>query len=192
MLDVDGNTDAIVCVSRDITQQAIAEAKISYNANHDDLTGLPNRRLFMDRLEQEVRHARRSSVPFAVLFMDLNGFKNINDSFGHEAGDHLLCKIAERLIDCVREEDTLARLGGDEFALILTGIEEHKDAEHVANSIINAFTMPFVVDQRSLHLSCSIGIAYFFEDGTDCEDLLRAADVAMYRAKKEGCRISPT
>ncbi len=191
VVDEEGNTEAIVCVSRDITQEAIAEEKIRYNANHDDLTGLPNRRLFMDRLEQEARHAKRSSMPFAVLFMDLDGFKDINDTFGHETGDRLLCEIAERLNSCVREEDTLARLGGDEFALILTGVGEHRYAERVAKSITDAFAMPFEVDQRSLHISSSIGIAYFFEDGTDSEALLKAADVAMYMAKKGGPSISP-
>lgn len=121
MLDEHRNIEAIVCISRDITEQAIAEQKIWHNAHHDLLTGLPNRRLFLDRLEQEVKHAKRGSLPLTVLFMDLDGFKEINDSLGHEAGDRLLSDVAKRLTDCVREDDTVARLGGDEFTVIIFG-----------------------------------------------------------------------
>lgn len=112
VLNDDQNTEATVCITRDITEQAIAEEKIWHNAHHDLLTELPNRRLFMDRLEQAVKHATRNSSPLAVLFMDLDGFKEVNDTLGHEAGDQVLKLVAERLTGCVRKDDTVARLGG--------------------------------------------------------------------------------
>ena len=182
--------EATVCVSRDITQQTIAERKVWHSAHHDDLTGLPNRRLFMDRLEQEVKHAKRNDLSLSVLFMDLDGFKEVNDSFGHEAGDQLLRTVADRLVDCVREEDTVARLGGDEFTVILTGINEPKDAELVAQSIIDAVVMPFGIAERSIHVSASIGISCYLEDATTPVELLKAADQAMYEAKKVESRVA--
>jgi PAS domain S-box-containing protein len=124
VLDGHQKNEATVCIFRDVTERALAEEKIWYNAHHDLLTGLPNRRLFLDRLEQEVKHAKRSSLPLAVLFMDLDGFKKVNDAFGHEAGDRLLSEVTERLTNRVREEDTVARLGGDEFTVILTGAKQ--------------------------------------------------------------------
>ncbi len=132
VLDGHRQTEATVCIARDITEQAIAEEKVWHNAHYDLLTGLPNRRLFHDRLEQGVKHAKRSSLPLSVLFMDLDGFKEVNDVFGHEAGDFLLSDVARRLADCVREEDTVARLGGDEFTIILTDVKQRKDVERVA------------------------------------------------------------
>lgn len=186
VLDEFQHTEAIVCISRDITEQAIAEEKIWHNAHHDLLTGLPNRRLFLDRLEQEVRHARRSSLPLAVLFMDLDGFKDVNDSFGHEAGDRLLSDVAARLNDCVREVDTVARMGGDEFTVILTGAKQRKDVELVAQTIIDALALPFQSAQESVRISVSIGIAFYPQDAATPVALLEAADRAMYKAKDAG------
>ncbi|MCA1804111.1 MAG: GGDEF domain-containing protein, partial [Xanthomonadaceae bacterium] len=186
VLDEHQNTEAIVCVSRDITEQALAEEKIWHNAHHDLLTGLPNRRLFLDRLEQEVKHADRSNFPLSVFFMDLDGFKEVNDSLGHEAGDCLLSDVAKRLTDCVRAEDTVARLGGDEFAVILTGAKQRKDVELVAQTIIDALAMPFHIAQQPVQISVSIGISFYPKDASSPFALLEAADKAMYKAKKSG------
>ncbi|MEX2530009.1 MAG: diguanylate cyclase [Gemmatimonadota bacterium] len=186
VLDEDDRTEAAVCISRDITEQALAEEKIWHAAHHDQLTGLPNRRLFLDRLEQEVKHAKRSSLPLSVLFMDLDGFKAVNDSFGHEAGDFLLSEVAERLTACVREEDTVARMGGDEFTVIVTDAKQLKDVELVARKIKDALSMPFQVAQRPIHISASLGISSYPEDATSPVNLLEAADQAMYKAKNVG------
>jgi diguanylate cyclase (GGDEF)-like protein/PAS domain S-box-containing protein len=186
VVDEHQNTEAIVCISRDITEQALAEEKIWYNAHHDLLTGLPNRRLFLDRLEQEVKHAKRSSLPLSILFMDLDGFKEVNDSLGHEVGDRLLSDVAKRLTDCVREDDTVARLGGDEFTVILTGAKQRKGVEHVAQTIIDALAMPFHIAQQLVQISVSIGITIYPQDASFPVALLEAADKAMYKAKKSG------
>jgi len=186
VLDEHLNTEATVCMLRDITEQALAEEKIWHNAHHDLLTGLPNRRLFLDRLEQEIKHAKRLGKPISLLFMDLDGFKQVNDSLGHEAGDRLLSVVAERLNVCVRESDTVARLGGDEFTVILTGVEQRKDVERVAQSIVEALAMPFPIEQRPVHISVSIGISCYPQAASTPGALLEAADKAMYRAKKAG------
>lgn len=186
VLDEHLNTEATVCMLRDITEQALAEEKIWHNAHHDLLTGLPNRRLFLDRLEQEIKHAKRLGKPISLLFMDLDGFKQVNDSLGHEAGDRLLSVVAERLNVCVRESDTVARLGGDEFTVILTGVEQRKDVERVAQSIVEALAMPFPTEPRPVHISVSIGISCYPQAASTPGALLEAADKAMYRAKKAG------
>ncbi len=186
VLDEQGNTEATVCISRDITQQALAEEQVLYNAHHDLLTGLPNRRLFMDRLEQEVKHIQRSSLPLAILFLDLDGFKEVNDTLGHDAGDRLLCEVAERLVECVRNDDTVARLGGDEFAVILAGAKQRVGVQRVAQTIIEALAKPFHIAQQSVQISASIGITFYPQDASSPVALLQAADQAMYRAKKSG------
>ena len=186
VLDEHQNTEATVCIVRDVTEQALAEERIWHNAHHDLLTGLPNRRLFLDRLKQEVKHAKRSSLPLTLLFMDLDGFKEVNDSLGHEVGDRLLCDVAERLTACVREEDTVARLGGDEFTIILTGAKQRKDIEVVAQGIIDKIAMPFHITNRVIHLSVSIGGAFYPHDASSPAALLKAADQAMYQAKNAG------
>lgn len=177
------NTEATVCMLRDMTEQALAEEKIWHNAHHDLLTGLPNRRLFLDRLDQEIKHAKRLGKPISLLFMDLDGFKQVNDSLGHEAGDRLLSVVAERLNGCVRESDTVARLGGDEFTVILTGVEQRKDVERVAQNIVEALAMPFPDEPRPVHISVSIGISCYPQATSTPGE---AADKAMYRAKKAG------
>ncbi|MFO8142186.1 MAG: diguanylate cyclase [Marinobacter sp.] len=184
VLDEQQHTDATVCILRDVTERALAEEEVWYNAHHDLLTGLPNRRLFLDRLEQEVKHAKRSSLTVAVLFMDLDGFKEVNDLLGHEAGDNLLSEVAKRLTDCVREVDTVARLGGDEFTVILTGARQRKDVEFVAQTVINALEKPFRVAEQSVNISASIGVSFYPQDARDPGALLEAADQAMYQAKE--------
>ena len=188
VLNEEQTIEAIVCIFRDVTEQALAEEKVWHNAYHDQLTGLPNRRLFLDRLEREVKHAKRSNLSLAVLFMDLDGFKEINDSFGHEAGDRILSDVARRLTDCVREEDTVARLGGDEFTVIFAGVKQRKDAELVAQSVVDALAMPFAIARRSVYIAASVGISLYPEDATSPEALLRSADQAMYTTKKADSR----
>ncbi|THK40555.1 diguanylate cyclase [Methylophaga sp. SB9B] len=184
VLDEQQKTEATVCISRDITEQALAEEKIWHNAHHDLLTGLPNRRLFLDRLEQELKHANRSNLSLALLFLDLDGFKGVNDTLGHEAGDRVLQLVAERLTKCVREEDTVARLGGDEFTVILIGAEQQQDIEVVAQTIIDAISLPFDLEKKSVQISASIGISLFTENTISAVEMLEAADHAMYSAKK--------
>lgn len=186
VLDTHQNTEAVVCMFRDVTEKALAEEKIWHNAHHDLLTGLPNRRLFLDRLDQEVKHAKRSNLPLALLFMDLDGFKEVNDSLGHEAGDLVLCDVAERLAACVREEDTIARLGGDEFTVILTGAKQRDAVRLVTQSIIDALGMPFHTEQQPVKISVSIGVAFYPQDASFPVALLKAADQAMYKAKDSG------
>ncbi|MDZ7640794.1 MAG: diguanylate cyclase [Desulfurivibrio sp.] len=186
VLDEDRKTEAIVCISRDITEQATPKQSYCTIPYHDLLTGLPNRRLFLDRLEQEIKHAQRNSLSLAVLFMDLDGFKEINDTLGHEAGDRLLSEVAARLTDCLRAEDTVARMGGDEFTVILIGVKQRKDVELVAQKIIDALTMPFSIAQQPVRISVSIGITFYPQDASSPAALLQAADQAMYKAKKSG------
>ena len=186
VLDEHRHTEATVCISRDITEQALAEEEVWHNAHHDLLTGLPNRRLLLDRLEQEVKHAKRNGMPVAVLFMDLDGFKEVNDSLGHEAGDRLLADVAERLTGSVREDDTVARFGGDEFTLIVTGAKQLTDIELVAQTIIDALAMPFDIVNESVQISVSIGISLYPQDAATPVALLETADRAMYMAKKSG------
>lgn len=186
VLDEYQHTEATVCISRDITEQSLAEEKIWHNAHHDLLTGLPNRRLFLDRLEQEVKHAKRAGLSFCLLFMDLDGFKQVNDALGHEAGDLLLSMVAKRLKNCVREEDTVARMGGDEFTVILSGAKLNMHVEQVAQTIIDAIAQPFDLAAQPVHISVSIGCVFYPEYASSPVTLLEAADKAMYKAKKSG------
>ncbi|MCA1779254.1 MAG: GGDEF domain-containing protein [Xanthomonadaceae bacterium] len=188
VLDEQQNTEAIVCIFQDVTERTLAEEKVWHSAHHDELTGLPNRRLFLDRLEQEIKHSRRSCEFLSVVFLDLDGFKEVNDSLGHEAGDFLLIDVAQRLIDCVREEDTVARLGGDEFALLLTGTKLRGDVELVAQAVKDTLAFPFEVAKRSVNISASVGVSLFPEDASSPGDLLRAADQAMYKEKNQSSK----
>ncbi|MFO6377329.1 diguanylate cyclase domain-containing protein, partial [Pseudomonas aeruginosa] len=147
---------------------------------------LPNRLLFESRLNHALDEAREESRPGAVLFIDLDRFKHINDSLGHPIGDLLLKAIAERLRDQLRDVDTVARLGGDEFIILLPGLHQESDAEHVARKLLNAFTAPFQADGHEFFVSASVGIALFPKDGDDAPTLVKNADAAMYRAKSRG------
>jgi diguanylate cyclase (GGDEF)-like protein len=163
-----------------------SEERIGHMAHHDDLTGLPNRALLDDRLAQALVQARRIGSRVALLFMDLDGFKFINDSFGHAVGDATLRAVAARLSGVLREGDTVARLGGDEFVLMLVDLDRAEDAAQVAQKILAALAQPLLVNARSLHVSGSIGVSVYPDDGATGEQLLRHADVAMYRAKQRG------
>lgn len=168
-----------------IEQQDMAQ-RLAFQAEHDALTGLPNRHLLEDRLQQSISYARRKKSPLALLFLDLDGFKNINDTLGHNAGDTVLREVSQRLKNCVRESDTVARLGGDEFTVVLPDVSSTQGVQTVADKIIATLQMPFHVLDHEMHLSSSIGIAMFPEDAEEPGILLRNADSAMYRAKARG------
>lgn len=180
-----GETRAVF-VSRSITERQRFEEMIRYQAFHDPATGLPNRMLFMDRLSLAIAHAKRYNHALAVLYLDLDRFKLINDTLGHGLGDQLLKGVAERLTACVREEDTVARLGGDEFTLLLPDIDIGENAAVVAQKILEAIRQPFEIDGYELFITTSIGIVLHPNDGADTETLLKNADTAMYRAKEIG------
>jgi diguanylate cyclase (GGDEF)-like protein/PAS domain S-box-containing protein len=172
-------------VAIDISERKAYEARIEYLADHDALTGLANRNLLGDRVTQAMAHARRHNRNLALLFLDLDRFKGVNDSFGHELGDLLLLEVARRLKKVVREGDTVARQGGDEFILLLTDVSSPADAIAVAGKIFESFSAPILVRTQELFVTTSIGITMFPEDGDDIHALLRNADTAMYRAKEE-------
>ncbi|MCP1675227.1 diguanylate cyclase (GGDEF)-like protein/PAS domain S-box-containing protein [Natronocella acetinitrilica] len=175
-------------VVRDITERKHAEALIRYQAHHDLLTGLPNRALFKDRLRAGLARNQRSEERLAVLFLDLDRFKLVNDSMGHSFGDRLLECVARRLRECLREGDTLARLGGDEFTILLPAIQRDSDPISVADKCIAAMREPFYLDQQEIYLGVSIGIAQSPEHGETVEALIKHADVAMYHAKEDDRR----
>jgi diguanylate cyclase (GGDEF)-like protein/PAS domain S-box-containing protein len=170
----------------DITQRRNAEIQIVYQALHDALTGLPNRTLFHDRLTQALAKGKRHGGPLAVLFLDLDQFKVVNDTLGHAAGDRLLVVIADRLQQTVRSSDTVARVGGDELAFLLPGVERAEDAARAAQKILDAVSRPLEIDGHPLYVTASIGISLFPADGEEAEALLSNADIAMYRAKDLG------
>jgi diguanylate cyclase (GGDEF)-like protein len=155
-------------------------------AFHDNLTGLPSRLLLEDRLNHAVYRAERSSRPFACLFIDLDKFKPVNDTFGHRIGDELLKAVAYRLQDCIRKEDTVARLGGDEFLVVLNGIEHEEDAMTISGKILDSIKQTFHIEGHEIDISCSIGISIYPDDGTSPDTLIALADKAMYRAKQKG------
>ncbi|MCL7945415.1 sensor domain-containing diguanylate cyclase [Marinobacter sp. ATCH36] len=161
-------------------------SRLEYLAQHDQLTELPNRALFLDRLQSALKKARRDSTRLAVLYLDMDRFKQINDTFGHTTGDHLLREVAHRLGLCVRESDTIGRLGGDEFAILVDGISEQDDAIVVANKIIAALSEPYTLEGMTLMTAPSLGIAVYPEHGQDDLQLVRNADDAMYVAKRDG------
>ncbi len=176
----------MVCVVRDITERTYAEEQIKHLAYHDALTNLPNRLLFKDRLTVALSHAQREGARLAVLFLDLDRFKVINDSLGHNIGDQLLQAVAARVHACVRDSDTVARLGGDEFTVLLPRLHRSDDAAPVAAKIIEAIRYPFHIEGREFFITTSIGISLFPEDGINAESLIKNADTAMYQAKERG------
>ncbi|MEI7997533.1 MAG: EAL domain-containing protein, partial [Methylococcaceae bacterium] len=185
----EANAHLVISAIESRKQAERAEAdkiQMEYVAYHDVLTGLPNRMLLQDRLSQTIEMARRQSSRFAVLFMDLDRFKDINDTFGHAVGDQLLQSVAERLLSCVRQSDTVSRLGGDEFVLVLRAIERPEDARLTAQKILTAFEQPHPIDGRDFNISVSIGISIFPDDAQDVETLIKSADNAMFYAKENG------
>ena len=175
-----------VWVIADISAIKESEERLNFLAHHDELTGLPNRLLFAARLESAVVRAKRHGQRVALLFIDLDRFKTINDTLGHACGDRLLERVSQRLLACVREEDTVARLGGDEFTVLLSEVTRINDAGRVAQKILDSLVVPFDIDDQQIVTSASIGISIYPDNAKGAEDLVRAADAAMYRAKEQG------
>ncbi|MGZ5602197.1 MAG: EAL domain-containing protein [Methylobacter sp.] len=188
--DEHGNVRHRVATFSDITDQKHAEQTIWQQANFDSLTGLPNRHMFYERLAQEMKKSQRMGLPLALLFLDLDHFKDVNDTLGHSKGDLLLKDMAQRLLNCVRNTDTVARLGGDEFTIILTELREQDSIERLAQDILNQLTKPFELAGEIAYVSVSIGITLFPDDSDDIDVLIKNADQAMYAGKNQGrnCR----
>ncbi len=184
--DADGNIVSLEGTVEDITDRKVAEERVQFLAYYDALTGLPNRTLLRDRLSTALAGARRRNDQVAVLYLDLDRFKVINDSLGHSCGDLLLQDVAERLKRWARQQDTVARLGGDEFLIVLTGVKEISDVAVAAERLMDVMATEFVVQGHSFSISCSLGISIFPEHGTDAEALIKNADAAMYSAKESG------
>jgi diguanylate cyclase (GGDEF)-like protein/PAS domain S-box-containing protein len=184
--DREGKVIGVIGTYEDITERKVAQERVQYLAYYDALTELPNRTLLQDRLTKALASARRRKDKVALLFLDLDRFKDINDSLGHSVGDLVLKQVAERLKKWAREQDTAARVGGDEFLIVLTALKEAADAAVAAERLMNTMTAEFVVQGHSLGISCSVGISIFPEHGADSETLIKDADAAMYCAKESG------
>ena len=184
--DREGQATGAVIVFRDVSAARAMALQMAHSAQHDFLTGLPNRMLLNDRVNQAIALAPRHRKKVAVLFLDLDGFKHINDSLGHPIGDKLLQSIAKRLVDCVRGSDTVSRQGGDEFVVLLSEVEQSEDAAITARRMLQAVAEPHSIDQHDLHVTTSIGVSVYPDDGLDAETLIKNADTAMYQAKENG------
>ena len=176
----------VTAAIRNITTRKKAEALMIHSSEHDFLTGLPNRVLLSDRINQAIRMAIRHRRRVAVLFLDLDGFKHINDSLGHPTGDKLLQSVGKRLVDCVRASDTVSRQGGDEFVVLLSEAEDSEDASVTAKKMLRAVAEAHFIDQHDLHITCSVGVSLYPDDGLNAETLIKNADTAMYQAKENG------
>jgi diguanylate cyclase (GGDEF)-like protein/PAS domain S-box-containing protein len=186
VINEEGKVEAVAGTARDITERKASEERIKKSANYDFLTGLPNRSLFRDRLEQEVKRSERTGLPVALLFIDLDGFKEVNDRLGHHAGDQLLQQAAHRISGCVRGTDTVARIGGDEFTVILGEVNKTSHIDILAQQILEELAKPFPLLHKEVSISGSIGISLFPQDASTPDDLIKNADQAMYVAKNAG------
>ncbi|MGH8679302.1 MAG: putative bifunctional diguanylate cyclase/phosphodiesterase, partial [Burkholderiales bacterium] len=186
LLDLDGEAIKILWVTEDVSHRKHMDAQVRFLAHHDLLTGLPNRTLFQDRLQQAIASAKRMQTRLALLFIDLDRFKAINDSFGHRAGDMLLQAVASRLRRSVRETDAVCRYSGDEYTVVVSALREPAEAAIVASKIVQIFEKPFTLENHDVSVTSSIGISVFPDDGRTLEDLVRNADAAMYYAKRTG------
>lgn len=184
--DAAGKITHFVGIFSDISERKATEAKIAFLAHHDPLTGLPNRLLLKDRMQQAIVHGERSGNRVALLFVDLDRFKAVNDSFGHPAGDALLRDAAQRLLACVRDSDTISRHGGDEFLVVLTDLQNSEVPAQIAAKIMAVLGQPFLIESHEATISASVGIAVYPEDGAGFDELLKKADTAMYHAKAAG------
>ena len=184
--NADGNLKGFVAILRDNTERRLVDQNNFFLANHDALTGLPNRARFLERLHEALINADRDRTRVAVLLLDLDRFKAINDTLGHHTGDQFLRLVSKRLTQCVRETDTVARLGGDEFVLILTRLKSLSSAELIAENILHELGKTYAIDNHEINSGASIGIAFYPQDGGDSGELLQKADLAMYRAKATG------
>jgi len=186
LFDEQKNRKAMVIVARDVTDKKQSEELIWHQANFDFLTQLPNRRMFRDRLSQDLKKAHRAGLKLALLFLDLDHFKEVNDTLGHDMGDVLLVEAAQRITACVRESDTVARLGGDEFTIILAELDDVGAVERIADNIIHTLRLPFQLGDNTVYVSVSIGITLYPNDCTELEELLKNADQSMFAAKQAG------
>ena len=184
--DDEGNISHYASIFSDITQRVKAEEKIRHLAHHDPLTTLPNRTLFFDRLGQALLKMQREQGKLAVIYLDVDHFKNINDTLGHSTGDELICVVAQALRSTLRQSDTVCRLGGDEFAILLPDIENTENIAHLAGKIFHAASKTYQIADKELRIGISMGISQYPRDGTDAETLIKRADIAMYQAKKKG------
>lgn len=184
--DDEGKVILYSSVCRDLSERLKLEEKIRHQAFHDALTGLPNRLLFQERLEKSLAAAKRTQKLLATIFLDLDGFKKINDTLGHDVGDLLLQVVAQRLLVSVRSSDTVARMGGDEFTIILTEMDKIEDAEAVAQKVLETVGKPFILNGHAIQVTTSIGISLYPQNGQDVQTLMKQADIAMYVAKGAG------
>jgi len=181
-----GRQKSFTAILRDISERKENEERIRKLAHHDSLTGLPNRNLLHDRMAQALARVRRHGGRLAILFVDLDKFKPINDKFGHKVGDYVLMEVAKRLLDSVRNSDTVARLGGDEFAVILEEVARPSEAAKVAEKIVAYLALPIETMDKTCSIGASVGVALYPDDGADLDDVVKAADLAMYRVKNAG------
>lgn len=186
VLDQTGRCEAIAGSARDITERKASEERILRSANHDSLTDLPNRNLFRERLQHEIKRYSRTRLPLGILFIDLDGFKDVNDLFGHSAGDQLLQQVAMRMNARVRDTDTVARLGGDEFGVILTDVTDPIQIDTIATQIIRELHRTFTLAAGEATISASMGVAIYPGDGETPDELISKADIAMYESKNAG------
>lgn len=186
IFDEQGEVVEMIEYCLDITKRKQAERRLAFLATHDALTELPNRNLFNIRLQLEMEHALRDKNRLAVMLLDLDGFKGINDTFGHDAGDEVLRTVARRLEDVLRKSDTAARLGGDEFLVLTPALSSVEDAGTMARKMLKALTVPLVAQGQEMRLKVSLGIAVFPDDGDDLETIIKYADMAMYSLKGQG------
>jgi diguanylate cyclase (GGDEF)-like protein len=175
-----------VAIYDDVTKEKQAEERMHHLAHYDALTGLSNRTLFADRLRQAISTAKRDNGHAALMFIDLDKFKPVNDELGHDIGDLLLKEVAHRLHNCVRESDTVSRIGGDEFVVLLPNVDAAEDAMHVAEKILYSLNLPFELAGNHINISASLGVAIYPEHGSDEKALTKNADSAMYNAKNNG------
>ncbi|MFH5183596.1 diguanylate cyclase domain-containing protein [Paenibacillus sp. TAB 01] len=186
IIDPSGIVSSLVLVMRNITERKRSERMIHHLAYHDTLTDLPNRRLFMDRLRKEIHQAKQLRLQLAIMFLDLDRFKNINDSLGREAGDLILIEASQRISQCIRSNDMVARLGGDEFIVLLTNISSPEEVASISRRIQKSLQKPIDFKGKLFHISCSMGIALFPSDGRVPKELMKRADMALYAVKDSG------
>jgi diguanylate cyclase (GGDEF)-like protein/PAS domain S-box-containing protein len=186
LTDINGKITHFIAIHEDITEQKRTQERIKHMAHYDTLTGLPNRALFFDRLRYSLSKAKRTGNGVALLYMDLDGFKQVNDRMGHHAGDLLLIEVASRLAKCLRESDTVARLGGDEFTIVLNDVHKNEYVSAVATKIIETISVPFDLEGQQVRIGISIGVARYTDEASNEDCLIKCADQAMYEAKMSG------